>query len=360
MQVQRRLGLSFILLITLFSFATDALASCPRMLPGPPCVEYWRADAVFIGVVTSRVEQIPNDTLLSVGTYPRSTVHFTIEEAFKGVGGTGLVLDLDECGHPFKEGERYLVYARRNPNNQQLNVHDGSTRTQPISEAAEDLKYLRGLASAEDGSRVFGKVAQVSFNIKRNDRVAEALKNIKVILEGTNQRQEVFTDSEGRYEFKRLPTGTFQIQAELPAHLSFAMQTIKTNGRGCVPYDITPRSKGFIAGRVLDVNGKPLLSVPVSIVPADASVEDLLAEIKDSTVWPVAFTGDEGRFSFSQLPPGRYLLIINRTEVEKSQARETYRHLPRLFYPGVSDVSGATAIVVGKDDEAREFDFRLP
>jgi hypothetical protein len=31
-----------------------------------------------------------------------------------------------------------------------------------------------------------------------------------------------------------------------------------------------------------------------------------------------------------------------------------------LFYPGVSDLGAATVIVVGKDDEPREFEFRLP
>ena len=359
MQVQRRLGWCFILLITLSSLTTNALASCPLMSPGPACVEYWGADAVFIGVA-SRVVQVPNDTLLSVGPYLRSTVYFTIEEAFKGVGGTGLVLDLDHCGHSFKEGERYLVYAHRNPNNQQLDVRLGNTRTRPFSEATEDLQYIRGLASAEDGSRVFGKVAHYSYNVKRNDFDVERLKNIRVTLEGDNQRQEVLSDSEGRYEFKRLPTGTYRLQAELPPHLSLDKQTIKVTGRGCMPLDFSARSKGQIAGSILDVNGKPLLSVPVSLVPANTSAEEMFAESKDKMVWPIAFTNQDGRFLFAQLPPGRYLLIINRTEFERSRARETFRHLPRLFYPGVSDVSGATVIVVGKDDEAREYDFRLP
>ena len=358
MQVQRRLSLCFILLITLLSFTTNTLAGCPRTLPGPPCLEYGRADAVFIGVA-SRVSKIPNDTDFD-GPYLRSTVHFTIQEAFKGVGGTGVVFDLDHCSHRFVEGERYLVYAHRNPNNQQLSIREGSTRTRLLSEAAEDLQYVRGLAAAEDGSRVFGKVALYSYNLKRNDADAEPLRNIKVILEGHDQRQEVLSDNEGRYEFKRLPTGTYQLQAELPAHLSFATQTIKTNGRTCVLFDIAIWSKGLITGRVLGVNGKPLVSVPVSLVPADATVEDLFAEGKDKVVWPVAFTNEVGRFLFALLPPGRYLLIINHTEFETSRGRETIRHLPRMFYPGVSDVSGATVIVVGKDDEAREYDFRLP
>ena len=141
MHVRQRLALCFVPLITLFSFVNDALATCPITQPGPPCVEYWRTDAIFIGVA-NRVVHIPNNTGLSIGPYLRTTVYFTIEEAFKGVGGTGLVLDLDYCGHSFKEGERYLVYAHRNPNSQQLDVRAGSTRTRPISEAAEDLHFL--------------------------------------------------------------------------------------------------------------------------------------------------------------------------------------------------------------------------
>ena len=103
-----------------------------------------------------------------------------------------------------------------------------------------------------------------------------------------------------------------------------------------------------------------LVGVPISLVPADASAEEINAENKDKLVWPTSFTDDAGHFRFTQLPPGRYLLIINRTEFERSRSREMFRHLPRLFYPGVSDASGATVIVVGKDDEPREYDFRLP
>ena len=84
------------------------------------------------------------------------------------------------------------------------------------------------------------------------------------------------------------------------------------------------------------------------------------AEVKDKVVWPFSLTTLEGRFSFSQLPPGRYLLIINRTEFETSRGRRREPVLPRLFYPGVSDAAGATVIVVGTEDERREYDFRLP
>lgn len=359
MKVQQKLVLCFVPLITLFSLVNEALASCPSMQQGSPCQEYGRTDAVFIGVAT-RVVLTPNYTYLGIGPYVRKTAYFTIEEAFKGVGGTGIVFDSNHCGHLFKEGERYLVYAHRNRSTQQLEVVAGHTRTRPLSEAAEDLQFIRGLASAEPGSRIFGKIAQYTYNKNTGDFDAESLNNVTVIMEGNNLRQEVVTDSEGRYEFKRLPIGTYRILAELPTYLTYDEQRVKVDGYGCVVIDISARRKAQITGRVFDSTGETLIRVPVSLVSADASHEEIFAEVKDKPGWFFSLTTLDGRFSFPQLSPGRYLLIINRTEYERSQGRQRDPGLPRLFYPGVMDISGATIIVVGKDDEPRQYDFRLP
>jgi len=51
--------------------------------------------------VADRVVPVPNNTALAIGPYLRSTVYFTIEEAFKGVGGTALVMELGACGYGF-------------------------------------------------------------------------------------------------------------------------------------------------------------------------------------------------------------------------------------------------------------------
>ena len=240
MKVQQKLALCFFPLVILAGLANDALATCPTTQQGPPCQEFWRTEAVFIGVA-SQVVHTPNNTGLMIGPYVRTTVYFSIEEAFKGVVGTGIVLELDYCGYRFKENERYLVYAHRNPNTKELDVRAGNTRTRLLSEANEDLEYIRGLSSAGPGSRVFGKVAHSTHNLKESRFEVNALQNTKVILEGDNQRQEVVTDSEGRYEFKGIPAGTYRVRAEIPVHFNYDEQTIKVNGRECVPLDISAR-----------------------------------------------------------------------------------------------------------------------
>ncbi len=342
-------------LFIIFSFATDARASCPSVQQGPPCREYWRTEAVFIGVA-NRVIRTPDKPTADNWMSLQSTVYFTVVEAFKGAGGTALVLNLDNCGYHFKEGERYLVYAHRNPNNEELDVRAGHTRTRPLSEAAEDLEYIRGLAQAEPGSRVFGKVVQHTQKLKEQPYAPELLQHIKVSLEGNNQRYEVLSDSEGRYEFKRIPAGRYRLRAEFPAYLSYAEQPLNLIGRECAPVDIHANRKARIAGRVLDVNGKPVDSVPVSLVPADATLEQILSE-KPS--WIYTYTNSDGSYRFTRLEPGRYLLIINRTGSEKSGGSAITRVLPRLFYPGVSDLGGATVIIVADNDEPREYNFQL-
>jgi len=44
----------------------------------------------------------------------------------------------------------------------------------------------------------------------------------------------------------------------------------------------------------------------------------------------------------------------------RSRGRQREPALPRFFHPGVSDVVGATVIVVGNEDGPREYDFHLP
>jgi carboxypeptidase family protein len=357
MRIQRKLFSCFIALVTLLTVANSVLASCPTITPGPPCLEFPRADAVFIGLAT-RVVREPNTTSLLIGPYTRSTVYFTIEEAFKGVSGTALVMELDYCGHAFKENERYLVYARRNPNNKELDVRAGNSRTRPLADAKEDLDYIRGLSSASPETRVFGKVIRQTHNIKESGFYFESLPNIRVTLVGNNEQKEITTDSAGKYEFKGVAAGTYRLRAELPAYLDYREETIKVKAGECAPVDIQAWRKAQIGGRVLDVNGKPLVYVPVSLVSADATAEQILAEVKDKVPWTFSLTNEQGRFRFQHLAPGRYLLVINRADFEKSRG-ETWSVLPRLFYPGVNDLAAATVIVITEDGEIPEYNFHL-
>src|SRR5215510_11978953 len=118
---------------------------CNRRVP--PCEEFPRASAVFIGrVIDSAEQKTETDSKGSKRTYDVGIIRFEVEEVFKGIesptveirsGASGA-----DCGYWFTRGERYLVYA--------YGDHSGNlgtnvcTRTRPLDDkAAEDLQYLR-------------------------------------------------------------------------------------------------------------------------------------------------------------------------------------------------------------------------
>jgi protocatechuate 3,4-dioxygenase beta subunit len=359
MKLQQKVSLYIVALIVLASFATSTFASCPTMRPGPPCQEFWRADAVFIGTAT-RVVRVPNETQLLIGPYVRSTTHFSVDETFKGVEGTVVILEADHCGQLFQEGERYLVYAYHNSYAKKLEVRAGSTRTRLLSEANEDLAYIRGLPSAEAGARIFGKVVRQTHNLKEGKFDVAALKDIRITLETNDEQREAKTDSEGRYEFRRVPTGSYRLRAEVASSLSLEEQKVNVTNRACMPVDLFALSKAQIAGRVLDLDGKPVNNVSVTLVSADAKPEQILSQGKNSVPTSTGYSGPDGTYRFPQLAPGRYLLIVNHDDFRMASSPESARVLPRLFYPGVSDLKAATVIVLADDQKPQAYDFVLP
>ena len=355
MKLHSKLVLYFIAPLILASMSTEAFASCVRLTPGPPCQEYWRADAVFIGTA-SRVVRVPNEKV-ALGTLVHITTHFSVEESFKGVEGTVVVFDSNNCPYPFKEGERYLVYAYYNPNEKKLEVREETTRTRPLSEAAEDVAYIRNRSSQPTGTQIFGRVFQQGF--KETTVQVEPLPEVRVSLESDDERREVVTDKEGRYAFQSLAAGTYRIRVEVLPHLLYLEQTVKASDGGCIPLNLFAVHKGEIAGRVLDTNGKPVRQVAITLVSADAKPEHILSAGKDKTLGMSSNSFNDGTFRFPTLTPGRYLLIVNRDD-HGTSGSDIVRALPRLFYPGVNDIKGATVIVVGQDQKPQTYDIVLP
>ena len=356
MKLHPKLVLYFVAPLILASVTSEALASCIRITPGPPCKEFWQADAVFIGTA-SRVVRVPNETKLVMSPLVHITTQFSVEEAFKGVEGTVVVFESNNCPYAFKEGERYLVYANYNPYEKKLEVRDGTTRTQPLSKAAEDVAYIRSLPSQPAGSQIFGRVFQQGFKETRVQ--VEPLPEVRVLLESNDERREVVADSEGRYAFQRLAGGTYRIRVEGSSNLFSHEQTIKATDRGCIPVNLVALHKGEIAGRVLDTNGKPVRHVGITLVSADAKPEHILSEGKDKTPGMSGNSQTDGTYRFPTLMPGRYLLIVNRDDYGTT-GPEIVRALPRLFYPGVNDIKGATVIVVEPDQKPQTYDIVLP
>ncbi len=132
----------FLALLSIGLLLTEAALAC-SCIPSKNTAEAWKqADAVFAGRVL---------TLKKTGTQDRyaTQVDFEVIEPWKGISEKRVSVrtgqSADDCGYPFKSGQRYLVFAFGTDD---LKV-DTCTRTVELEVAKPDVKYLKKKVLAE-------------------------------------------------------------------------------------------------------------------------------------------------------------------------------------------------------------------
>ena len=217
----------------LFALSAEAVA-CSCLGPPAPCQSYWEVPVIFAGTV-SDISTVERNKKRHFGS--RRLVRFNVQEAYRGLNGTEAEVSTGlgdaDCGYPFSEGAQYLVYAYRQ--------EDGSlstgicSRTRRLSDATDDLEYIRGLSSAPSGATVFGEVRA---QIKRDEKY-EFIKGAKIIIEGGTKQIETTTDEKGRYRVSGLPADTYKVRAAPPEgfNLKASQGEAKVFDRGCAQID---------------------------------------------------------------------------------------------------------------------------
>jgi hypothetical protein len=310
----------------------------------PPCEAYWEASAVFAGIVT-------NSSLISVKDgdqqYQQRLVSFAIEEAFRGPHETSAevitgVWDGD-CGFGFIRGERYLVYAYTNPQDNRLYTSI-CQRTRALSEAGDDLQYIRGLSSAAHGALIYGEAQRY-----RRDGEQESMAGIKISIEGREKRVEMMTDLKGRFSAGGLPAGAYKVKISLPQGLTSGSteQEIKVADRGCAIVYFGVESDGRLSGRVLDAKGQPMPKVEIALCHPE--------EKRYRSVFNSIYSDKDGLYEFKAIPPGRYALGV-RFDGLTSQNRP----FPQIYYPGVENIDQATIVNIGDGERIEKYDLVLP
>jgi len=337
--------------------------SCVGRHQGPPCEEFWRADAVFIGTA-KKVVTVPfasGSWVPHWQEYQKLTATLTVEETFRGNVGSEITFERADCYYPFKQGETYLVYAFKGEGGK-LDLATSVTRTRPISEAGEDLAYIRGLPHAPEGGRIFGKVWNhiSSFALRVNNEPlypSAPFSEVKIVASGSGQNYETTTDAEGNFEFLGLPQGDYSLSVVLPNYLSGREEKVRLVDRACAPVRFSIQATGIIAGRVLDAKGQPLPSVPVSIFSADGVTGEMIDRVKRGYVTSTT-TNEHGQFRFERVPSGRYVIAVNLVK-EVTNVDERISNFPRTFYPGVTNFLNAGTVTLGNGQEKRDIELKV-
>jgi hypothetical protein len=281
-----------------------------------------------------------------------------IDHAYRGVFEKTLVLfDDGMCDGPdLQVGEQYLMYTRR------LGDGDvpsrGCTRSRHIKYADEDLEYLNGLSEARPTGTVLGRVVVRTDDYHGNDKpVAGAL----VELSGIAGTHATTTDGEGRYSFENLEPSKYAVAADLAGlrMLSFEGDgkppSTVVHARGCAVVNMIMRRtwRGAIEGRIIRSNGEP---APAGIDLTLIQLENREGKERSNFLFGSgAITNEQGEYSFREVAPGRYKIVMNRYRFPDEKVP-----YPTIYWPGSRTEADALVIVVTDATVRQRYEFRLP
>jgi protocatechuate 3,4-dioxygenase beta subunit len=162
------------------------------------------------------------------------------------------------------------------------------------------------------------------------------------------------TDTDGRYRFERIASGTYRVRAEKPGFVSRSPDPegpgdtpapIQVTASGTVAVDVAMQRGGALEGQFLDDHGKPIARLAVSadrlVGPAERPA---VADTRSTT------TDDLGRFRVHTLWPGRYRL--RATPPPPASGREVY-------YTDGQGSGAATVLTLPAGQTLDHLDFRV-
>jgi hypothetical protein len=159
------------------------------------------------------------------------------------------------------------------------------------------------------------------------------------------------TDSEGKFQFDALPSGTINLSASKPGSsapdLFSPMPAIEFS------YEVSPDAapailklipEGVIFGKVIDESGEPLEGFGISLLHRNPLGGQFFRDPRFQGT-----TDDEGKFRIANLPRGTYYIVVKEnqspalTAIKNSAIPQGYAP---AVYPGGSDLSSAAPIKV--------------
>jgi hypothetical protein len=337
----------------LFTTHPDPAFACLCGSGGPPCQAYFRVDAVFAGTVTaiSRVDGPPDRPFL------QRLVSFATVRAFRGVEGTQVDVftfaDEGGCGYEFKIGRRYLVYARRIPEGRLTTSI--CSRTGPLADATEDLKFIEGLRADPVAAHVSGTITHRERDFATGvPRHYPPVPDLQVQLRGAAGTRETRTDTRGRYYFTSVEPGEYEVQVFPPSVFSsrhLRSEIDISEPRGCAVADFNLNFDGRVTGMLRTASGQPISGVTVQMMAGPRSKPRGAAESI------AARTDAAGYYELSEVPPGDYVVGVALQPVMQDWEENVY---PRTFYPGTSEAGSAGVIRIGEGNRVELEPMVLP
>src|SRR5438876_5868506 len=275
-----------ILLVVLFLLSpAPRLDACTCGGPGTPCHAAGQSAAAFAGTVieiTFVPAQFPVEATASSVGRRRSgrgaaefarikpgfrVVRMRVGEVLSGVAPGQNEIEIatgmggGDCGYPFQPGEDYVVYAYKNAEGR---LETGiCSRTKPLAQAAEDLRYFHAMAGAPATGemRVFTQQPGIP-----------SRSGVSIVADREGLRYRAQTNAAGAATFTGLPPGEYSIHVESDGDLPDDPK-IQLYAKGCREVFLLRTLR--IIGRVMTKDGMPAARVEVEVRSTSQTAADM-------------------------------------------------------------------------------------
>ena len=306
-------GLIVSAVLILLGQTSFVAAQCVTNIDPHKCQRLRRGAIVFEATV-DRIEfkDLPKQDLTSGVFRPTAERLIYIRDARAIVGTPQDVLVADvfaseDCYYQFERRRRYVVVATKRD--------DGRLAPDELSRPIENSRgltaYVQTLRSSTKSGQLWGDVSMpVAWT---NWPVTDGpVAGVRVTAQGPTTRSTT-TDAHGEYRFATLPWGAYTVRVDLQGAASFLepleSQRVEVHAGGaCAEVSFNAESRTRIEGVVVDENGHPAPNLFLSLHPADFNNPEYE---KGYVPGYGSSTDARGRYVFSNLPPGRFVVGVN-------------------------------------------------
>lgn len=220
--------INLLLLFLIFLASADYARSCPQSEFGvPPCANFTRAAAVFLGKVI-KIEGLDGKEEYPAGA---RKIRFKVLENFKGADNPTFTLTTPDsnaaCALNIKAGQTWIIYAGHDIDGKGFYDFRG-VKFNPKENTGE-LETLKTVSSGRTEASISGRLASSAQTGKYT------YEPVEITIEGSGGRQTTKTDAEGVFHLSPLAAGKYKVKMNFPYRAGllwneFLLKTSYTEG----------------------------------------------------------------------------------------------------------------------------------